>query len=68
MKDVFIDYILPFGFILIIAAVWVVIPISMMIDDEKIDYIENLKAEAIERDYALYCPKDGQFAWKGECK
>lgn len=40
----------------------------MMIDDEKIDYIEKLKAEAIEHDYASYCPKDGQFAWKGECK
>lgn len=67
MKHIFSDYILPIGFILIIAAVWV-IPISIIIDDERIDYIENLKAEAIERDYALYCPRDGEFAWKGECK
>ena len=26
-----------------------------------------LKAEAIEKGYALHCPKDGEFAWKGEC-
>jgi len=25
------------------------------------------QAEAIERGYALHCPKDGRFAWKGEC-
>lgn len=25
------------------------------------------EAEAIERGYALYCPLDGEFAWKGEC-
>jgi hypothetical protein len=24
--------------------------------------------ESIERGYGLYCPKDGLFAWKGECK
>lgn len=24
--------------------------------------------QAIERGYALYCPADGNFAWKGECK
>lgn len=23
--------------------------------------------EAIERGFALYCPSDGKFAWKGEC-
>lgn len=23
---------------------------------------------AIKRGYALYCPNDGEFAWKGECK
>lgn len=28
--------------------------------DEKIN-------QAIERGYALYCPGDGRFAWKGEC-
>jgi hypothetical protein len=26
------------------------------------------KNEAIDRGYALYCPVDGVFAWKGECK
>ncbi len=29
--------------------------------------INEIRQEAIDRDYALYCPKDGQFAWKGEC-
>ena len=67
MRDIFIDYVFPAGFLLLIAAVWIY-PISLIMDDEKIDYIEKLKAEAIERDYALYCPKDGNFAWKGECK
>ena len=67
MRDIFSDYIFPAGFLLLIAAVWIY-PISLIMDDEKIDYIEKLKAEAIERDYALYCPKDGNFAWKGECK
>ena len=27
-----------------------------------------LKSEAIERGYALHCPQDGEFAWKGECE
>ena len=67
MRDIFSDYIFPAGFLLLIAAVWIY-PISLIMDDEKIDYVEKLKAEAIERDYALYCPKDGNFAWKGECK
>ena len=32
------------------------------------DYtIYYLKADAIDRGYALHCPKDGDFAWKGEC-
>ena len=26
------------------------------------------KGEAIERDYAIYCPQTGVFAWKGECE
>ena len=26
------------------------------------------KQEAIEKGYALHCPKDGEFAWKGECE
>lgn len=29
--------------------------------------VSNLKSEAIENGYALHCPKDGDFAWKGEC-
>lgn len=27
----------------------------------------RLRSEAIERTYALYCPQNGVFAWKGEC-
>jgi hypothetical protein len=26
------------------------------------------QSQAIERGYALYCPLDGEFSWKGECK
>lgn len=25
------------------------------------------KAQAVERGYALYCPADGVWAWKGDC-
>lgn len=25
------------------------------------------KHGAIERGYAIYCPDDGKWAWKGEC-
>ena len=33
------------------------------------DYtIYYLKSDAIEKGYALHCPKDGEFAWKGECE
>lgn len=27
----------------------------------------NIRQQAIEKEYALYCPKTGEFAWKGEC-
>ena len=32
-------------------------------------YVEGdrVQRQAIERGYALHCPKDGEFAWKGEC-
>ncbi len=26
------------------------------------------ESAAIERGYATYCPMDGEWAWKGECK
>ena len=29
--------------------------------------VNDFRAEAIKRGYALHCPKDGRFAWKGEC-
>lgn len=28
----------------------------------------DMRHQAIERGYALYCPHDGEFAWKGECE
>lgn len=28
----------------------------------------DVQKQAIERGYALYCPADGEFAWKGECE
>ena len=30
--------------------------------------LANLEIQAIERGYALHCPVDGQWAWKGECQ
>ena len=30
-------------------------------------FLELYLNEAIDRGYALHCPKDGTFAWKGEC-
>lgn len=30
--------------------------------------VSNLKSQAIERGYALHCPQEGEFAWKGECE
>ena len=30
--------------------------------------VSALKRQAIERGYALHCPHDGAFAWKGECE
>ena len=29
--------------------------------------VNQYRSQAIERGYALYCPNDGAFAWKGEC-
>ena len=26
------------------------------------------ESEAIKRGYALHCPRNGEFAWKGECE
>ena len=28
---------------------------------------DDVRAEAIQRGYALHCPQTGEFAWKGEC-
>ena len=28
---------------------------------------EWYRTDAIERGYGLYCPENGDFAWKGEC-
>ena len=30
--------------------------------------IPVVKQEAIEKGYAMYCPKGGEWAWIGECK
>ncbi len=30
--------------------------------------IEANWRDAMSRGYAEYCPKDGRFAWKGECQ
>lgn len=33
-------------------------------------YVErtDVREQAIERGYALYCPDNGEWAWKGECE
>ena len=31
------------------------------------DRNQELKRQAVERGYALYCPLTGEWAWKGEC-
>lgn len=31
-------------------------------------HINELRQQAIERGYALHCPADGRWAWKGECE
>jgi hypothetical protein len=28
----------------------------------------DIKTQAIQRGYALYCPSSGDYAWQGECK
>lgn len=28
---------------------------------------DTYRPEAVSRGFALYCPDDGVFAWKGEC-
>ena len=28
----------------------------------------DMQHQAIERGYALYCPRNGEFAWVGECE
>lgn len=29
--------------------------------------IERVQRQAVQRGYALHCPIDGRFAWRGEC-
>lgn len=45
----------------------ILITIGLMIDKKNTDNLKTLKAGAIERGYALYCPNDGRFEWKDEC-
>lgn len=28
---------------------------------------KTVRAQAVERGYAVYCPETGDFAWEGEC-
>lgn len=28
---------------------------------------DKVQQQAVERGYAIHCPKDGKFAWRGEC-
>ena len=30
--------------------------------------VNDMKRQAIERGYGLYCPHNGEFAWVGECE
>lgn len=40
---------------------------ALMIVARLHDEKRRLEIGAIERGYALHCPKDGRFAWKDEC-
>ena len=50
--------------ILAILAVFIFATLFAVITDE---IGMETKQQAIERGYALHCPKGGEFAWKGEC-
>lgn len=51
-------------FIVSLAVVGIALLTSvMMVSEEK----ASIRNEAIQRGYALYCPANGHFAWKGEC-
>ena len=45
--------------------------IGLLLIDEVIeainDPVNDMRHQAIERGYGLYCPHDGEFAWVGEC-
>lgn len=32
-----------------------------------IDDVQALRAQAVERGYAMHCPHDGHWSWIGEC-
>lgn len=49
-----------------VGLIMIIIGILMMFFG-KVLTVSDLKSEAIERGYALHCPKEGEFAWKGEC-
>ena len=55
------------GFVVVfIVALWAV-AMGAVFAGEKIAR-KAFESQAIERGYALHCPADGEFAWKGECE
>lgn len=58
---------------MLVASVWFFcVLIGNWVGDELAIWLhrpaDELRYQAIERGYALYCPTDGEFAWKGECE
>lgn len=47
-------------FLAIVAAI-LIIPAMVIMDNQ-------WKMDTVNRGLALYCPNDGQWAWKGECE
>lgn len=57
-----IEYAIP----AIVVTAFIMFIIGASVGSQKTGYY--MIKESIERGYGLYCPKDGLFAWKGECK
>ena len=58
---------------LIFITLFLIAILSYVLTNAILDYFDNrvnsvsIEQQAIERGYALHCPKNGEFAWKGEC-
>lgn len=56
------NFVAMFGIVVLIASCFVLGALFGHADGRG-----KMRDQAIQRGYALYCPTDGDFAWKGEC-